>query len=145
VVYTFTDPNNLYQFKVPFGWTHTASTDKNTDIETFTVPDKLSYVENIEYDDGTAVTKSDAGAFALTLLKQYYSLTDLKVTDDTPQKDGSERLTWTSAAKGIDGESFFETRGTTFLLLTWVVDTNQYKFFQPVWTTLVNSYQIPEP
>jgi hypothetical protein len=145
VVYSFTDPNNLYQFKVPFGWTHATSTDTNTGIETFTAPDQLSYVENIEYDGGTAVTKTDAGAFALTLLKQYYKVTDLKVTNDTPQKDGSERLTWTSAAKGIDGESFFETRGTTFLLLTWVVDTNQYNFFQPVWTTLVNSYQIPEP
>jgi len=145
VVYTFTDPNKLYEFKVPYGWTHDSSTDTNTGIETFTAPDKLSYIENIEYDDGTAVTKSDAGAFALTLLKQYYNVTDLKVTNDAPQKDGSERLTWTSAAKGIDGESFFETRGTTFLLLTWVVDTNQSDFFRPVWNTLVDSYKIPEP
>jgi hypothetical protein len=145
VVYQFTDPNNLYEFKVPYGFTHDSSTDTNTDIETFTSPDKLSYVENIEYDDGTAVSKTDAGQFALTLLKQYYDVTDLKVTNDSPQSDGSERLTWTSAAKGIDGESFFETRGTTFLLLTWVVDTNQYDFFKPVWTNLVDSYQVPEP
>ena len=145
VVYQFTDPNNLYQYKVPYGWTHATSTDTNTDIETFTAPDNMSFIENIEYDNGTAVTKSDAGAFALTLLKQYYKVTDLKVTDDKPQSDGSERLTWNSAAKGVDGESFFETRGTTFLLLTWVVDSNQYDFFKPVWSTLVGSYQIPEP
>jgi hypothetical protein len=145
VVYKYTDPNSQFEFKIPYGWIHDTSTFTNTDIETFTSPDKLSYVENIEYDDGTAVTKSDAGAFALDLLKQYYNLTDLKVTDDKPQTDGSERLTWNSASKSIDGESFFETRGTTFLLLTWVVDSNQYDFFKPVWAALVKSYQVPQP
>jgi hypothetical protein len=145
VVYKFTDPNGLYEFKVPYGWIHETSTYTNTDIETFTAPDQLSYIENIAYDDGTQVSKSGAGAFALDLLKEYYKLTDLKVTDDKPQSDGSERLTWNSAAKGIDGESFFESRGTTFLLLTWVVDTNQYDFFKPVWSTLVKSYQVPQP
>jgi hypothetical protein len=145
VVYQFTDPNNLYQFKVPYAWPHVTSTDTHTNIETFTSPDKSSYVENIAYDDGTTVSKSDAGAFALALLKQYYQVTDLKVTNDAPQTDGSERLAWNSAAKGIDGESFFETRGTTFLLLTWVVDSANYAFFKPVWTTLVQSYQVPQP
>ena len=145
VVYKFTDPNSLYEFKVPYGFKHDTSTDTNTSIETFTAPDQLSYIENIEYDNGTAITKSDAGAFALTLLKQYYKVTDLKVTNDAPQSDGSERLTWNSASKGIDGESFFESRGTTFLLLTWVVDSNQYDFFKPVWTVVVKSYAIPTP
>ncbi len=145
VVYQFTDPHNFYQFDVPYGWIHATQALTHSSIETFTSPDQLSYVENIEYDDGTQVSKSDAGAFALDLLKQYYSLTDIKITDDTPQSDGSERLTWNSAAKGIDGESFFETRGTTFLLLTWVVDTNQIDFFRPVWSTLVKSYQVPQP
>jgi hypothetical protein len=143
VVYKFTDPKGLYEFKVPYAWTHDTSTDTNTNIETFTSPDKLSYVENIAYDNGTAVTKSDAGAFALTLLKQYYKVTDLKVTDDAPQSDGSERLTWNSPSKGIEGESFFETRGTTFLLLSWLVDSNQYDFFKPVWSTVVKSYGVP--
>jgi hypothetical protein len=145
VVYKFTDTNNLFEFKVPYGWTHATSTDTNANIETFTAPDQLSYVEDIEYDDGKAVSKADAGAFALSLLKQYYKVTDLKVTDDKPQSDGSERLTWNSAGKGIDGESFFETRGTTLLLLTWVVDSNQYDFFKPVWSTLVQSYKVPQP
>jgi hypothetical protein len=145
VVYTFTDTNNLFQFDVPYGWTHDTSTDTNSNVETFTSPDKLSYVENIAYDDGTTISKSDAGAFALDLLKQYYKVTDLKVTDDKPQSDGSERLTWNSASQNLDGESFFETRGTTFLLLTWVVDTNQYDFFKPVWTKVVSSYKVPQP
>lgn len=145
IVYKFTDPNNLFEFKVPYGFTHATTTGTNTNIETFTSPDQLSYVENIEYDNGKPVSKSDAGALALSLLRQVYKLDDLQVTDDTPQSDGSERLTWNSAAKGLDGESFFESRGTPFLLLTWVVDTNQYDFFKPVWSTLIKSYQVPQP
>jgi hypothetical protein len=140
IVYKFTDPNNLYDFKVPYGWTHATSTDTHTNIETFTSPDALSYVENVEYDDGTTLSQTDAEAFANDLLKKYYKLTDLTVLENwTKQKDGSYRLTWTSASKGIDGESFYATHATTFLLLTWVVDTNQYDLFNPVWSTLVNS------
>jgi hypothetical protein len=145
VVYTYTDPNNLFQFDVPYAWTHESSITSTSDVETFTSPDKLSYFENIAYDDGTTVSKSDAGQFALDLLKQYYKLTDLVVTNDQQQGDGSERLTWNSAQQGIDGESFFETRGTTFLLLTWVVDSSKADFFKPVWSALVDSYKVPQP
>ena len=51
VVYTFTDPNNLFEFKMPYGWTHATSTGTHTNIDTFTVPDQLSYIENIAYDE----------------------------------------------------------------------------------------------
>jgi hypothetical protein len=145
VVYQFTDSTNLFQFLIPYGWTHENSTDTNTNIETFTEPGKRSYVENIAYDDGKPISKSDAGRFARSLLTQYYEVNDLKVTDDQVQSDGSERLTWTSASKGVDGESFFESRGTTFLLLTWVVNTDDYDFFKPVWKALVDSYGVPQP
>jgi hypothetical protein len=144
VVYAFTGPNNLFEFNVPYPWTYATSTADNATVDTFTSPNTLSYIENITYDDGTEVSKSDAGAFARSLLEKYYEITDLKITDDQVQSDGSERLTWTSAAKGIDGESFFETRGTTFLLLTWVVDSASYDAFEPVWTTVVKSYTVPQ-
>ena len=140
VVYKFTDPNNLVEFKVPYGFTHLTSTDTQTNTDTFISPDLLSYVENVEYDDGKTFAPADAETFANDLLRQYYKLIDLKILETwTKQKDGSYRLTWTSASKGIDGESYYATRDTTFLLLTWVVDTNQYDFFKPVWSTLVNS------
>jgi hypothetical protein len=144
IVYTFTGPNKLFEFNVPYPWPYTTSTADNATVDTFTSPDNLSYIENITYDDGTAVSKTDAGAFARTLLSKYYELTDLKITDDQTQSDGSERLTWDSAAKGISGESFFETRGTTFLLLTWVVDSASFDAFKPVWNEVVKSYDIPK-
>jgi hypothetical protein len=70
---------------------------------------------------------------------------DIVITDDQVQSDGSERLNWYSESLGVDGTSFFETRGTTFLLLTWVVNSEFFSQYFPVWTALVDSYAIPEP
>jgi hypothetical protein len=144
ITYQFTDPAKLFQFNVPYAWTQVTSSGNHSTVVTFTSPDSSSYVENITYDDGTTVSKSDAGAFARNLLLQYYKLTDLKISNDQVQNDGSELLVWNSAAGGLDGESFFETRGTTFLLLTWVVNTADYDLFRPAWTTLVKSYTVPK-
>ena len=96
-------------------------------------------------DDGEEISKSEAGAFARYLLQEYYEVDDIVITDDQVQSDGSERLNWYSESLGVDGTSFFETRGTTFLLLTWVVDSAAYDQYFPVWDNLVSSYAIPEP
>jgi hypothetical protein len=144
VTYTFTGPNDLFSFSVPYAWTYTASEGDNSLVDVFTSPDGLTYVENITYDDGEEVSKSEAGAFARFLLQEYYEVDDIVITDDQVQSDGSERLNWYSTALGVDGTSFFETRGTTFLLLTWIVDSAAYDQYFPVWDNLVNSYTIPE-
>jgi hypothetical protein len=144
VTYTFTGPDSLFEFSVPYAWTYTASEDENSLVDIFTSPDGLTYVENITYDDGENISKSEAGAFARFLLQEYYEVDDIVITDDQVQSDGSERLNWYSESLGVDGTSFFETRGTTFLLLTWVVDTAVYDQYFPVWENLVNSYAIPE-
>ena len=144
VTYTFTGPNDLFTFSVPYAWTYVATDGENSLVDTFTSPDGLTYVENITYDDGQDVSKSEAGAFARFLLQDYYEVDDIVVTDDQVQSDGSERLNWYSESLGVDGTSFFETRGTTFLLLTWVVDSAAYDQYFPVWDTLVSSYDVPE-
>jgi hypothetical protein len=145
VTYTFTGPNDLFTISVPYAWTYEQSEAENSLVDVFTSPDGHTYVENITYDDGQEISKSEAGAFARFLLQDYYQLTDIKITDDQVQSDGSERLNWYSPSQGIDGTSFFETRGTTFLLLTWVVESDLYEQYFPVWESLVGSYDIPEP
>jgi hypothetical protein len=142
--YKFLGPRNLFEMRVPYAWTYQTDSSDNAIVDTFTSPDGLSQIENVAYDDGTPVSKSQAGAVALALLKEYYEVDDIKVTGDKVQPDGSERLTWTSDSKGWDGESFFETRGTTFLLLTWIVDSDFYDLYEPVWTATVSTYIVPE-
>jgi len=142
---TFTDKNNLFQFEVPLSWTYAYDEGKNYYSDTFTSPDKNAFVENISYDDGTTFTKSDAGATALNLLNKYYTngAGDIKVTGDVVQSDGSERLDWTSKQGGYSGQSFFETRGTTFLMLSLVSDDKYSDVYSSVFDNTVSTYKIP--
>lgn len=142
--YPFRGPNDLLEFHVPYGWTYSQSIsdDGTTQVDIWTSPDGLSTLESIAFDDGTPVSKSTAGQFALELLKASYA-DDVKITGDQVQSDGSERLNWYSTSGGYDGETFFETRGTTFLLLTWTVNTDAYDLYVPVWERLLKSYTVP--
>jgi hypothetical protein len=142
--YTFTDPNKKFEFRVPYSWKYERTKGTSTNVDTFTSPDGASVFQNITYDDGKTVTQSESGKFALKLLKDVYKLNDVVITDDKVQKDGSERLSWYSTAQGVKGQSFFETRGTTFLMLSWIANTADYNIFSPVWDVLLNSYKIPK-
>jgi hypothetical protein len=144
--YTFTDQNNQFQFDVPLAWTYTYSEDKNSYSDTFTSPDSNAIIENISYDDGsTSWTKSSAGKAALALLNQVYTggAGDIKITGDEVQTDGSERLDWTSRNGGYSGQSFFETRGTSFLMLSLLYNKDYTEMFGPVFDNTLSSYAIP--
>ena len=148
----FTDQNGLYTIEVPADWTYEQSADTENNyyyIDTFTSPDGGAVIENIVYDDGERFTGNQKGKFALYLLNTFYSSTgkegDIKVSDDSIMKDGSERLTWSSKGGGYSGISFLELRsnGTTFLFFTvdWgdavkdtYIDTLNY---------VIESYTIP--
>ncbi len=142
--YTFTCPQNLCQFSAPYGWAygHDDKTYNYVTNDKFSAPDGTSYIDNTVYDDGKPISKSVAGRFALSLLKEFYAQ-DISVTSDKVQGDGSERLDWTSGSNNEYGETFFETRGTTFLMWTWVVNQNYYDTYSPLWGEMVDSYKIP--
>jgi hypothetical protein len=144
ITYRFAGPRDLFEIYVPYGWTYETETGANSVVDTFTSPDRATFIENITYDDGEPVSKSQAGEFARLLLAEYYEVNDIRITGDVVQPDGSERLTWHSRSGGFEGVSFFETRGTTFLLLTWIVDTESFDLYQPVWASIVESYVIPD-
>ena len=142
--YTYTCPGSLCTFSVPYGWS--AGRDESftsTIIDSFQSPDKVTFIDNFVYDDGTTFTRSQAGQAALTLLKEYYQVNDIVVTSDKVQGDGSERLDWYSRNGGYSGESFFETRGTTFLMLTWVANDSYFDLYSPVWGSILDTYSIP--
>lgn len=124
---TFTDQNQLYTIEVPADWTYEQTYDTENNyyyIDTFTSPDGGAVIENIVYDDGERFTGNQKARFALYLLNNFYSSTgkegDIRVSDDSIMKDGSERLTWSSKGGGYSGISFLELRsnGTTFLFFT---------------------------
>jgi hypothetical protein len=148
---TFTDQNKFYQIEVPGDWKYSQTKDTKNNyyyIDTFTSPDGNAVIENITYDDGTAFAGSDESKFGLYLLNTFYSKTgkegDIKVTEEKPQSDGSDRLTWYSKAGGYTGLSFLEIRkGTTFLMFT-VNWNNDYKdTYLDTLNQVIASYVVP--
>jgi hypothetical protein len=144
--YTFTDKNNTFQFDVPLAWTYSYDEGTNYYNDTFTSPDSNSLIDSIAYDDGTTTSKAQAGDLALQILNKWYTngANDIKITGDKVQSDGSERLTWTSKKGGYSGQSFFETRGTTFLMLSWIVGNGYEEMFGPVFDNTLATYSIPQ-
>jgi hypothetical protein len=145
---TFTDQNKYYQIDLPTGWNHTQSKGDHYYIDTFKSPDDKALVENIAYDDGTAFNGTDNGKFALQILNQNYSSTgkmgDIRVTDDSIQQDGSERLTWTSKDGGYSGLSYFEIRNkTTFLMFTVDWGNDSQSTYIDTLDKVVSSYRLP--
>ncbi len=144
-LYTYVDDEELFSFSVPYTWLVTREVGEVAVIDTFASPDGLAFVQSIKYDEGIQITKSMAGQLALELLRNAYTTGagDIKITDDSIMPDGSERLTWTSKAGGYSGLSFFETRGTTFLMLTLFADDSVYELYLPTFDTILSTYDIP--
>ena len=149
---TFTDQNDLYSIEVPADWTYEQSYDSENNyyyIDTFTSPDGGAVIENIVYDDGKPFTGNQKSKFSLYLLNTFYSSTgtegDIKVTNDSIMKDGSERLTWESKGGGYSGISFLEVRsnGTTFLFFTVDWGNDVEDTYIDTLNYVIESYTIP--
>ncbi len=141
-IYEFAGPGDLFTIDVPTSWLYENDTSDNAVVDTFYSPDNHAVIQNIGYDDGTVIDRNVAGEFALTLLRSFYA-EDVRITDDQVQADGSERLTWFSPSGEYSGISFFETRGTTFLLFTIVWDDPFEDLYFGVLDYTVNTYTTP--
>jgi hypothetical protein len=142
-IQTFYGPGDLFSIEVPIPWFYEREEVDVATVDTFYSPDEHSFIENITYDDGEVISKSEAGAFALELLKEFYA-SDIQISDDTVQPDGSERLTWRSPSGEYSGISFLETRGTTFLLFSAVWDDAYEDAYLDSLLYTIESYDVPE-
>lgn len=145
---TFTDQNKFYQIDVPGDWKHTSNSGTHYYIDQFKAPDGNALVENITYNDDTPFTGAQNGQFALQLLHQFYSNTgkegDIRVSEDSIQKDGSERLTWTSKGGGYSGLSYFEVRDKlNFLMFTVEWSNDSKDTYLDTLNKVIASYIIP--
>lgn len=147
---TFTDQNDLMAFELPGDWNYENGSGEDYYYDTFTSPDGTAKMESLVYNDGTPFVAGQNGKFALGLLHQFYSNTgkegDIRISDDSMQSDGSERLTWSSKSGGYSGVSFFELRGSdnkTFLMLTawWSDDSDQANI--DAINAAIGSYRLP--
>jgi hypothetical protein len=114
----------------------------------FTAPDGHARIESIVFDDGEPFVGTQTGKTALLWLHQNYSTTgeegDIRISDDSIQKDGSERLTWESKSGDYSGISFFEIRKPTAMLMFTVVWDNDFEDqYLDTLNAVIDSYRIP--
>jgi hypothetical protein len=147
---TFTDKNKFAEFDLPGDWTYKNGSGTHYYYDTFTSPSGNAKIEDLVYNDDTPFVANQNGKFALGLLHRIYSSTgkegDIKITNDSIQSDGSERLAWQSKGGSYTGLSFFEIRGDdkkTFLMLTawWKNDAEQATI--DIINAAIASYHIP--
>jgi hypothetical protein len=145
---TFTDQNKYYQIQLPKDWKHDPSSGSHYYMDTFTSPDGNAVIQNIAYDDGTPISGSTNAQFALNLLDKYFSTNSqtgsITISDTNMENDGSERLSWTSAATDASGISFIEVRNQTTFLIFTVEWKNKYKsqYFN-ILDQVTASYTVP--
>lgn len=142
-IYTFTGPMDLFTIEVPTPWRYEQTEGESAIVDTFYAPDEHAVIQNIAYDEGQEISRSEAGAFALELLRSYYA-DDIQILDDQLQPDGSERLIWTSPSGDYSGTSFLETRGTTFLLFTTMYDNPYEDVYLETLNYTIDTYEVPE-
>ena len=148
---TFTDENDYLQLDVPGDWEYSQDKDTENDYwywDVFVSPDGHGRVDSVVFDDGTAWTGSSSGKQALYMLHEFYSSTgeegDIRVSDDSIQKDGSERLVWESKAGDYSGISFFEVRNkTAFLMFTVWWDNDFEDQYLDTLNSVIDSYRVP--
>lgn len=148
---TFTDENRFLQLDVPADWKHSRDLDTRDGYwywDVFASPDGHAHVDSVVYDDGRTWTGAQSNKQARYVLDEFYSVAaeagDIHVSDDSMQKDGSERLTWSSRGGGYSGISFFEVRGgTTFLMFTVWWDDDYRAQYGDLLDQVVQSYRIP--
>lgn len=139
----FAGPKNLFSMQVPIPWTHSVEKADVFQIDTFVAPDLNAAIQNITYDDGKIVTRGAADTIALDFLKEIYAK-DVRISSARFQPDNSIRWIWESASGGFQGITFYETRGTSFLMLTVMYVNDQKELYLPLLETIISSYSIPE-
>lgn len=148
---TFTDETEYLQLDLPGDWEYSQTVDDEDNFwywDVFTSPDGHARIESIVYDDGEPFVGTQSGKTALLWLHQNYSATgeegDIRISDDSIQKDGSERLTWESKSGDYSGISFFEIRKPTAMLMFTVVWDNDFEDqYLDTLNAVIDSYRVP--
>jgi hypothetical protein len=140
IVYDFIGRRNLFKLKIPTSWHYESRTISDGIVDIFTSPDAIVKIENLTYDDGSIIKPSQAYQLAATLLWEIYAK-DMRISDAETQPDGSIRWTWSSNRNQLEGTTFYELRGTTFLMLSLYCQSDHQEIFSPLFSSIIQNYQ----
>ncbi|MBN1667399.1 MAG: hypothetical protein JW862_09925 [Anaerolineales bacterium] len=142
-VVTVSDPENLFSLEVPDAWTAEIIGGEYTWVATFTSPDQHAVIQVLRYDDGEPLSGFVAGDFALFLLNTYLA-SEPQIFYYKRLPDGREQLDWVSPWKYPDyrGISSFRSLGTSYVMLTVMVDLDYEDIYLPVLDRAQESFRL---
>jgi hypothetical protein len=142
--YTFHSRDNLFTMDIPTSWKYTTVVGTYTHVDTFYSPDQNAVIQTIIYDDGKGINRSLAGAFALSLLRNYYAQDNVTITEDRLLPDGSERLIWNYPKGGYQGVFYFVLKGSSLVLYGGTFHNDSLQAFEDVNNRILASLHLSE-
>lgn len=139
MVYDFAHPMNVFSMKIPTSWRYIREEFTNFAIVRFYSPDELAWIENLTYDDGKAIQPNQAFTITTNLVWELFAK-DLRISEMKPQPDGSTRWVWRSERNNIQGTTFYEIRGTKFLMLSLITKKEVEEVIAPLFNTIIQNY-----
>lgn len=139
MVYDFAHPMNVFSLKMPTAWRYSREEFTNFAIDRFYSPDGAAWIENLTYDDGNVIKPSQAFTITANLVWELFAK-DLRISEMKPQPDGSTRWVWRSDRNKIQGTTFYELRGTKFLMLSLITKKEAQEVFAPLFSSIILNY-----
>ena len=139
MVYDFAHPMNVFTLKIPTSWRYNREEFANFAIDRFYSPDGLAWIENLTYDDGNVIKPNQAFTITANLVWELFAK-DLRISEMKPQPDGSTRWVWRSDRNNIQGTTFYELRGTKFLMLSLITKKEVQEVIAPLFSLIIQNY-----
>ncbi|HZW02727.1 MAG TPA: hypothetical protein VFF68_02270 [Anaerolineaceae bacterium] len=136
------DPGGVFELQVPEAWSYRQSVRDSVVAHWIESPDHNVQVQLIVSAEENGFSDQVAGNLALELLRSLNPV-PIEVTADVVRSDGVEYLVWNQVDGGSRGNSFFAVRGTTFLMLTVLVDDQERVHDQTAIQAVQNSFHLP--
>ncbi len=140
MVYDFAHPMNVFTLKIPTSWRYLREEFTNFAIDRFYSPDGAAWIENLTYDDGNVIKPNQAFTITTNLVWELFAK-DLRISEIKPQPDGSTRWVWRSDKNKIQGTTFYELRGTKFLMLSLIAKNDIQKVIEPLFGVIIQNYK----
>ncbi len=140
MVYDFAHPMNVFSLKVPTSWRYSREEFTNFAIDRFYSPDGAAWIENLTYDDGNVIKPNQAFKITANLVWDLFAK-DLQTFEMKPQPDGSTMWVWKSEKNKIQGTTFYELRGTKFLMLSLITKKEVQEVIAPLIGVIIQNYK----
>ena len=92
----------------------------------------------IHFDDGISLSRKAAGAFTLSILKNYYA-PDLSISENRLVLPEVEMITWSSTKTQVEGQTYFMLDGTSLWLYSGVYKQEQAELYAVLFEEIMES------